>query len=170
MNFLFLKKSLTNILFWLCLVLSLLLSTTPVQVKTENQNVFIELDLRTLELAKTTLEIQTGLMYRKNLCARCGIVFAFETEDYRSFWMKNTLLPLDIIFVNKNGKINTIHTNTTPLDQSLRYPSKAPSKYVLEFRSGFSEQYSLKEGSYLNLEKLLTTTIPFDHGYRLTNN
>jgi uncharacterized membrane protein (UPF0127 family) len=126
----------------------------------------IDLNLRKLELAQTTEEVQTGLMYRKNLCSNCGMIFKFEDETKRNFWMKNTLIPLDIVFIDSKGKINTIHKKTTPLREDLRYSSKEESKYVLEFRGGFSNQYNLQEGSYLNIDKLLNTAVDFDFSYK----
>jgi uncharacterized membrane protein (UPF0127 family) len=74
-----------------------------------------------------------------------GMLFIFEDEDYRAFWMKNTHLSLDIIYVNGQQHIVSIASHAVPFsEESL--PSAAPAKYVVEVNAGFCEQFSIKPG------------------------
>lgn len=99
-----------------------------------------------IELPETT---QKGLMFRKSLPPNGGMFFEFEKEDYLSFWMKNTYIPLDIIYVNKNYQIVDIHENTTPMSKR-GVVSKKPAKYVIEVNAGFCERYNIKEGGFID--------------------
>ena len=74
-----------------------------------------------------------------------GMLFIFSIEQSQSFWMLNTLFSLDMLFINKQKKIVTIHKNTAPLSQQS-YPSSEPSIYVLEVVSGFTEKHDVKVG------------------------
>jgi uncharacterized membrane protein (UPF0127 family) len=123
------------------------------------------LDFEKLELADKQLEIMTGLMYRDELCENCGMLFEFQNEQIRSFWMKNTKIPLDMIFLDENGKIVKIHTNTEPLREDKLYSSELPILYVLEASNGYSQKQNLTEGLFLNLDYLLDQTVPFDKTY-----
>jgi hypothetical protein len=98
-----------------------------------------------IEIADNEYERQLGLMKRKSMENNQGMLFIFPNEEVRSFWMRNTFIPLDMIFVNANREIVTIHKNTRVLsDQS--YPSSAPSIYVVEVIGGFIDKYNIKEG------------------------
>jgi len=78
-----------------------------------------------------------------------GMLFIFPEEEIRSFWMRNTYISLDMIFVNADKKIVTIHKNTKTLsDQS--YASTEPAQYVVEVCAGFSDKYSIKTGDKIN--------------------
>ena len=74
-----------------------------------------------------------------------GMFFIFNREELQSFWMKNTFLPLDIIFVNKANTIVKIHKHTQPLSEQS-YPSENPAIYVVEVNSGYADKYNIKEG------------------------
>jgi len=98
-----------------------------------------------IEIADSEYERQLGLMKRKSMEANQGMLFIFPVETIQSFWMRNTLISLDIIFVNSKRQIITIHKNTRVLsDQS--YPSSEPSLYVIEVIAGFIEKFNIKEG------------------------
>lgn len=102
-----------------------------------------------LEIADTEYERQLGLMKRKSMEENQGMLFIFPDETMRSFWMLNTFIPLDMIFVNANKEIVTIHKNTRVLsDQS--YPSSAPAVYVVEVIGGFTDKYNIKEGDKIS--------------------
>ena len=102
-----------------------------------------------IEIADNDYERQLGLMNRKEMNENQGMLFIFPYETRQSFWMRNTLIPLDIIFVNSKKEIVTIHKNTHTLsDQS--YPSSAPAEYVLELNAGFTDKHNIQLGDKLN--------------------
>ncbi|MCB0720884.1 MAG: DUF192 domain-containing protein [Ignavibacteriae bacterium] len=98
-----------------------------------------------IEIADNGPERQQGLMYRKTMDEARGMLFVFPTEDQQAFWMKNTILPLDIMFIGKDKKIVKIHKNTTPFSEK-DLPSEKPAMYVVETVAGFADKYGLKEG------------------------
>lgn len=105
-------------------------------------NVKVKIDI---EIANTDYERQLGLMKRLSMEEKQGMLFIFPVENFQSFWMRNTLFSLDMIFINSNKRIVTIHKNTKVLsDQS--YPSTAPSQYVLEVNAGFTDKYNVNVG------------------------
>ncbi|MEA2112938.1 MAG: DUF192 domain-containing protein [Patescibacteria group bacterium] len=86
-----------------------------------------------VELAKTYKEVHTGLMFRKELCTDCGMLFMLEKEKIYSVWMKNVLIPLDIIFINSSMEIvDILHTETCEEKLCQLYKSKYPANYILE--------------------------------------
>ncbi len=98
-----------------------------------------------IEVAETMQERALGLMNRDKMEENQGMFFIFPFEEEQSFWMRNTLISLDMIFVNSNNTIVKIHKNTqTQSDQS--YPSNAPAIYVVEVIAGFTDKYKIKEG------------------------
>ena len=106
-----------------------------------------------IELADTPYERQTGLMYRTEMNSHNGMLFVFEDSAIRSFYMKNTLISLDLIFLNESLEIISIYKNTTPYDESS-IPSLAPAKYGLELRSGQSELHQFTEGMKIKYTEL----------------
>jgi uncharacterized membrane protein (UPF0127 family) len=105
-----------------------------------------------IELAQTDYEIQTGLMYRKSMGEKEGMFFVFPDETPHSFYMKNTLIALDILFIDKDLKIVNIHRNATPLNES-GIPSAGPVQYVLEINAGLSDRWKLAPGDRIRYEK-----------------
>lgn len=98
-----------------------------------------------VELAKTDEERTTGLMYRKELAEGRGMLFDFSPEQQVSMWMKNTFIPLDMIFIRADGRILRIAENTEP--QSTRIiPSGGPAKGVLEVIAGTARKYGIAAG------------------------
>jgi len=133
-----------------------------------SQNSAISVQFDRLEYAKTESEKAKGLMFRKDLCDKCGMWFEFESEDYRRFWMKNTWVDLDIIFVDSNGEIvniaaakseKIVRTN----DDYPGYTSLKPAKFVLEIPQGNAKKLNLETGKKLNLENLQKQLIPFEN-------
>lgn len=98
-----------------------------------------------IEFADNQNERAQGLMYRTKLDENQGMLFIFPFEELQSFWMKNTVLPLDMLFINSELKIVTIHKNTEPYS-TKGYPSSSPAIYVLEVNAGFTEKYNIKKG------------------------
>jgi hypothetical protein len=111
-----------------------------------------------LEKASTTLEHSRGLSGRTSLCPTCGMVFIFKNESIQTFWMKNTLIPLDIIFLDTDGVVNTIHSaQPQPGVSDLKlklYASSSPSRYVIELPAGNAQKLGLTVGSQINLAPL----------------
>mgnify|MGYP000400941206 CR=1 FL=1 len=99
-----------------------------------------------IELANTPEKIQYGMMYRKSLEEDHGMLFFMGEERPQSFWMKNTYVPLDIIFINANQQIVSIQKNAKPLsEESL--PSMGNASYVLEVAGGISDTYGFEKGN-----------------------
>jgi len=135
-------------------------STTEPQFKREGELEFIRsagkkdsaVKKIDIELALDDAEREQGLMYRKSMDDNKGMLFIFDTDELQSFWMKNTIMPLDIMFVNSDFKIVKIHKNTTPFSENS-LPSDKPSKYVVEVAAGFSDRFGIKEGDKILFKK-----------------
>jgi len=115
-----------------------------ITITTNNNNVVF-----TVEIADNTDSRRTGLMCRETLKDDKGMLFIFDDSQIRSFWMKNTLIPLDIIFIDENFNIINIYHNTTPLLENIFYTSDSPAKYVLELNGGVAEVYNFDSSSKL---------------------
>jgi len=116
----------------------------------------IALLLDAVELADEPRELQRGLMERQDLCDRCAMLFVWPDEGLRSFWMKNTPLSLDMIFMNSKGRIVTIHEETVPFRTNPSYHSTQRARFVLEAKAGFVARQSLKEGDVVDLDELFS--------------
>jgi len=99
----------------------------------------------TIELAETPRDWAKGLMYRKEMPLSHGMLFVFELPEPKRFWMRNTYIPLDIIFLDEDDTIVGISENAAPLSDT-NYRSPGPVKYVLEVNGGFSRQHRIKRG------------------------
>jgi uncharacterized membrane protein (UPF0127 family) len=97
------------------------------------------------EVAKSSLKRQTGLMNRVDLSDESGMLFIFEKEQNLTFWMKNTPMSLDIIFLDSNFKVVQFFENTRPNQTKETYTATS-SIYVLETLAGFSSRSNLKIG------------------------
>jgi hypothetical protein len=104
--------------------------------------------LRTIdiEIADTPSERKTGLMRRRSLGYNRGMLFIFDSVEKGSMWMKNTPLPLDIVFVAPDSQVINIARRTTPLSTDPIEPA-APRKYVVEVRAGFASRYGLSDST-----------------------
>jgi len=110
-----------------------------------------------IEIADEEAKVQRGLMYRKNMDASHGMLFVFDKPDTYSFWMKNTLIPLDIIYIDAKGKVLEIH-DRKPLDETGKSP-EMPALFVLELNAGRSKTIGLKPGDTVAIpEKYLKKT------------
>ncbi|MCU0345813.1 MAG: DUF192 domain-containing protein [Saprospiraceae bacterium] len=102
-----------------------------------------------IEKAETDQERMQGLMFRKSMDEDKGMLFIMDNNEQQSFFMRNTYIPLDIIFVDENNVINTIHENTKILnDNSL--PSNGPAKYVVEVNGGYTKKHGIKVGDKIS--------------------
>lgn len=102
-----------------------------------------------LEIAGTEYERQLGLMNRKEMKEGEGMLFIFPIQELQSFWMRNTFISLDIMFVNNQKKIVTIHRNTKILSE-ISYPSIEPSIYVVEVLAGFADRHNIQIGDKID--------------------
>lgn len=105
-----------------------------------------------VELAQTQEERSKGLMYREILDEDKGMLFIFDEEKEHSFWMKNTLIPLDIIWINKDKEIVHVEKNVQPCveEKCETFKSSNKAKYVLELNAGQSDKSSIKIGDRFN--------------------
>jgi uncharacterized membrane protein (UPF0127 family) len=104
------------------------------------------------EVARTEIERNRGLMFRKSLAGGKGMLFDFETDQRVSFWMKNTTLPLSVAYLGSDGTIYQI-LDLTPLSEEPR-PSERSVRYALEVPQGWFSQVGLKEGDKFDIPKL----------------
>jgi len=106
-----------------------------------------------LEIAKSISQKSTGLSNRTKLCSNCGMIFIFSQEGTLPFWMKDTLIPLDMIWLNSNGKVvdvkNVSKTNSLDIIQN-----STPAKYVIELNIGDAQKINLKTGDTIDLSRL----------------
>jgi uncharacterized protein len=98
-----------------------------------------------VEVAENETERQKGLMFRPYLSDSVGMLFVFDEATPQSFWMKNTMISLDIIYVDQNKKIVSIQKNAKPYsEESL--PSFSSAQYVVEVIGGYCDKYDIKVG------------------------
>lgn len=105
-----------------------------------------------IEIAETDYERQRGLMDRKSMEDNQAMLFIFPNMQMRSFYMKNTYISLDIIYLDDANQIVSIQKNAKPLNESS-LPSTAPAKYVLEINGGLSDRLNISEGDTMEFTK-----------------
>lgn len=105
-----------------------------------------------IEFAEDEYETQTGLMHRGSMKDNQAMLFIFPDIDMRSFYMKNTLISLDIIYINETQHIVSIQKNAKPMDETS-LPSSAPAKYVLEVNGGLSDKLNIVEGDSISFSR-----------------
>lgn len=98
-----------------------------------------------VEIADSPNEREYGLMCRRSLAADHGMLFIFSRAEPQMFWMRNTLIPLDIVYIGADGRVVSISRSVQPLDESGA-PSAGPAKYVLEIPGGRAAQIGLLPG------------------------
>ncbi|WBU88484.1 DUF192 domain-containing protein [Cellulophaga omnivescoria] len=106
-----------------------------------------------IEIAETDYETQTGLMQRTSMKENQGMLFIFPDSRIHSFYMKNTKIALDIIYIDENLHIASFQENAKPLDET-GLSSKVPVMYVLEINAGLSEKYMLEVGDKIDFTRL----------------
>ncbi|ORE90570.1 DUF192 domain-containing protein [Aurantimonas sp. 22II-16-19i] len=104
-----------------------------------------------VELALTPKDREVGLMNRPEMPADQGMLFRFDETRIVAMWMKNTLIPLDMLFIDDAGKVVTIKTNAQPLSLDV-IPSGQPVRYVLELNGGAAARYDVAIGDRLESE------------------
>lgn len=98
-----------------------------------------------VEIADSEREREYGLMCRRSLAPDRGMLFLFDRASPQMFWMRNTLIPLDIVYIGENGRVVSISRNVQALDESGA-PSAGPAKFVLEIAAGRAAQIGLLPG------------------------
>lgn len=110
-----------------------------------------------VEVARTHQELSRGLMWRDRLGAYEGMLFVFDEPSDRTFWMKNTPLSLDILFIDDRGRIANIAESTTPYSETpIR--SAQPVRYVLEVNAGFTRRHGIHAGARADLSAIVPET------------
>lgn len=99
----------------------------------------------TVEMALSPEEQRRGLMYRESLADDAGMLFLYRADAPRRMWMKNTLIPLDMLFIRADGSIESIAQRTEPLSERV-IASRGPVRAVLELRGGLTEEVRIRPG------------------------
>lgn len=131
------------------LLLAMLVAFTPLAACSEDTKLTVHTSTGdypfTVEVVDTPETRAKGLMFRQELAADAGMLFDFEEERPVSFWMQNTFIPLDMVFIGADGIVRSIHVNARPQD-TTSIPSGAPVRFVLEIPGGRSVEIGLKPG------------------------
>jgi uncharacterized membrane protein (UPF0127 family) len=98
-----------------------------------------------VEVARSSAEVQRGLMYRRKLAAEEGMIFVFPDQRPRTFWMKNTCIPLDMLFLASDGTVAGILEQVPVLNQASR-SVPCPATYVLEMNAGWARRHGVTPG------------------------
>lgn len=107
----------------------------------------------TAELALTAGQRQQGLMHRETMAADAGMLFDFGIERDVTMWMRNTILPLDMLFINPDGTIHHIHQNAVPYSESI-ISSGGPIRFVLELNAGTVAKLGIKVGDHVTSRRI----------------
>lgn len=124
------------------------------QFEKEGELAFLEsaggdtLESIAIEIAEDRNEIQYGMMYRKSIDPQTGMLFIMEKQQRQSFYMKNTYVALDIIYINDSLRVVSIQENAEPL-QEKSLPSEGPALYVLEVAGGYCQRHGIEAGDYV---------------------
>ena len=100
----------------------------------------------TIEIADTLMARARGLMGKRTLDDTMGMLFVYKSAGNRVFWMRNTVMSLDILFISETNRVINIARQTQPISDT-RYHSKAPAKFVVEVISGFCDRHGIKKGT-----------------------
>jgi len=106
-----------------------------------------------IEIADNSYERQTGLMYRNNMEEEQGMLFIYNEEAPRSFFMKNTYIPLDIIYFAADSSAVSLQENAQPRDETS-LPSEKPAQFVLEVNAGLAEEWDFEVGDKIDFKRL----------------
>ena len=98
-----------------------------------------------IEVATSPQQVAQGLMFRRQMAADAGMLFIFERPDPATFWMKNTFIPLDMIFIGVDGRIMNIAERTIPQSETP-VPAAGPTRAVLEVNGGATSRLGIKPG------------------------
>ena len=116
----------------------------------KKDSILVNLDI---EIAETDYETETGLMYRESMEEKQGMLFIQDEFKVQNFYMKNTQISLDLIFIDDNLKVVSFQENAKPFDESS-LSSQVPAKYVLEVNAGLAEKWLLEVGDSISFTRL----------------
>jgi len=102
----------------------------------------------TVEIADDADERAQGLMHRRHMATGAGMLFVYEDEHPVAFWMKNTLIPLDMLFIDATGRVISVHGQARPEDETP-IPSEGPVRFVLEINGGLARRIGIAPGATL---------------------
>lgn len=119
----------------------------PLKISTENGDVTVA-----VRLALSQESRAKGLMYVTEMGAKEGMLFIYPRADQRSFWMRNTYIPLDMIYIKRNGRIESIRANVPPRNDTAR-PSKGKVLSVLELNGGAAKKLGIKAGDMVHIPR-----------------
>lgn len=126
--------------------------------KAQGQLVFLKhgsgalLKMITVQIADNNAERAEGLMWRRYMPENEGMLFIFGDQELLTFWMKNTYIPLDMVFANKEGEIVRVYADATPLSEAS-ISSDKPAQYVVEVNAGFCAKYGINTGDKIEFER-----------------
>ena len=106
-----------------------------------------------IEIVEDTYHRSLGLMHRRSMEANQGMLFIFDAQDQLSFWMKNTYIPLDMVYLNAQGHIVKICENTAPL-RDEHYLSEWPALFCVEVNAFFCREHGIEAGDSMTFERL----------------
>jgi len=108
-----------------------------------------------IEIAETEASRERGLMFRDSMPADHGMLFLFDDQAVRTFWMKNTYIPLDILYFDQNYKLVSVQQRVPPCrsEPCAVYPSEGPAQYVLELNAGIADKLGVRPGDALTVRR-----------------
>ncbi len=106
-----------------------------------------------IEIVESEADVMRGLKYRESMADDAGMLFVFETPDIYDFWMQDTYLPLDMLFIASDGTINEIHENAVPFSEERIHPTQI-HLYVLEIKAGLSKKLNITSGDKIIWKRL----------------
>lgn len=135
-----------------CLLISFLYKTPVLDIPEGNvKGKFGGVSL-SIELATTTADRELGLGDRESIPDRYGMLFAFPADSFYGFWMKDTLIPLDIFWLDDQGRVVSIKENALPESYPETFYPTEPARYVLETNAGFAHEHGIATGTPLVLQ------------------
>ena len=142
------KKIILTVILFFSIVLLLIISNNKDKEENKIAKVCVKQNCFNIEIADTPEKREIGLMNREFLTLNSGMLFVFEKEGIYNFWMKNTLIPLDMIWIDGNNKIIFIKENAQPCKtkQCESFGSDKKAKYVLEINGGIAKKAGLNIG------------------------
>ncbi|MFL6591970.1 MAG: DUF192 domain-containing protein [Luteimonas sp.] len=116
----------------------------------------------TVETATTDAQRERGLMFRDQMAADHGMLFVHDREEPQAYWMKNTYIPLDILYFDNAHRLVSQQRDVPPCslgDACPPYPSESPARYVLELNAGQAAALHLRDGATLTIDPRIETTL-----------